>query len=160
MTGKLSIKTHTIGRWEIPVLAIDGSSVVIAFPVLGIIGNSVPNSAAGKKRSKEWKRAIAVAAKAQRGPCCWESQWEYALTIGFAFHRPSHGSQKFDLDNFVKPCVDALAAGIFCPDGTDIQTISKYKYDDSRFVRLFIQRLPDADHENEEGAAFYLTAIK
>lgn len=155
MFGNLTIKGETIGRWELPVLAVDGSTTV-SFPVLGIIGNSVPTSDTGKKRLAEWKTAVAVAAKAARGPLCWESRWNYAITVGFAFHPPTHGNMACDIENFVKPCVDALAAGLFCLVDMDPRTIQKFNYDDSNFVRLFIQRLPDARNVSEEGAAFYV----
>lgn len=158
--GNLSIQNHSIGRWEISALAVEGATAIAAFPIMGTIVNSVPGPRTGNQRLAEWKIAIAVATKTARGPSRWDPRWMYTITVGFAFHAPTHGNKPSDVENFVKPCMDALAAGLFSLDEIDARTIKQFNYDDSNFVRLFIQRLPDVPSKEEEGIALYVSATE
>ena len=44
-----------------------------------------------------------------------------------------------DVDNFVKPIIDALAAGLFCDPQIDPNNIPHWNYDDSNFNTLLIR---------------------
>ena len=56
-----------------------------------------------------------------------------------------------DVENFIKPTIDAMAAGLFCTNDQDISAIDRYDYDDSNFRHLFVQRLDDTATPTEEG---------
>jgi len=83
---------------------------------------------------------------------------EYLISIGFSFHLPSHGNRQLDVENFIKPTLDALAAGLFCADDLDPTTIERYDFDDSNFRRIFVHRLADAGSSSAEGVAIHLSA--
>jgi len=99
-----------------------------------------------------------VETKRLRGASSWNPADGYAITIGFSLCPRAHGNQKLDIENFVKPSVDALAAGLFCGAEVDAAQIQRYDYDDSGFTHLLVQRLSDAPSEEEEGAAFCVSA--
>lgn len=153
MALQLTIRQEDVGPWTMQIVAFKRESASLELPVIGFIGNSVPSPGRGKQRLEEWKRAVASAAKQRRGSSPWDSRLTYAITVGFAFNARAHGYQPRDVENFLKPCIDALAAGLFCPDEQDATKIKRYDYDDSNFRYLFFQRLPDAPHESDEGAA-------
>jgi hypothetical protein len=64
---------------------------------------------------------------------------------------PARRGNAFDVENYLKPLVDAIAAGLFCEEGTDPLTIERYNYNDSNFRHLLVFRLPDAKNEANEG---------
>lgn len=124
---------------------------------MGVVGNSVPTSESGKARLAEWKATVAAAAKAARGEKPLVPGWTYAVSAGFSFNPAAHGSQTLDVENFLKPKFDAVAAGLFCPEAQDPRTISRYNYDDSGFRYLFVHRLPDAASVRDEGVGIVLS---
>ena len=72
---------------------------------------------------------------------------------------PSHGNQKnLDVENFIKPVIDALAAGLFCDPDQDPQEIAKWGFDDSNFRTLLIHRLDDATRRDDEGVAISVSS--
>ncbi len=62
-----------------------------------------------------------------------------------------------DLENFVKPTQDAVAAGPFCPAWEDLAKLRRWDFDDSNFTKLFITRLFDAESAASEGLARCVT---
>lgn len=96
---------------------------------------------------------MASATKAQRGERAPDPGWTYAISLGFAFNPAAHGHQPLDIENFMKPTLDALAAGLFCGDLQDPASIRRYAFDDSNFKYLFAHRLPDAPTIETEGVA-------
>ena len=62
--------------------------------------------------------------------------------------------------NFLKPTLDALAAGLFRHDSVEPAEIQKYDYDDSGFRSLFVNRLEDARTEENEGVAFCVSVAQ
>jgi hypothetical protein len=155
----LVISQETVGPWDIVTVHHKPPARSLAVPVINVIGNSVPTSESGKRRLAEWKRQTAARTKERRGADCWNPRLHYAISIGFSFHMATHGNQPLDIENFLKPSLDALAAGLFCPNDQDPRLIRRYNYDDSNFRHVFIQRLPDAPRESEEGAAIYASAV-
>ena len=150
-----------IGRWYVPTLEFrDAERPTLYLPVIGYIANSVPTSDTGKKRLNDWKPLIASEVKAVRGAEGWDSHSIYAITISFSFNVNSrwHGYRPLDVENFVKPVVDALAAGLFCPNSADPHTIDRWNFDDSNFNTLLIHRLPDAPTRQEEGIAICVSS--
>ena len=54
-----------------------------------------------------------------------------------------------DIENYIKPIFDGVAAGLFCEK--DVDKFVSFKFDDSNFVNLYIERLPDAKIDSDEG---------
>ena len=157
----LALRRRDIGDFrDVPTIEFPASEAgFLLTSVHGVIGNSVPTSPLGKDVLAKWKVQVASRVKEARGERPWEPGDSYAITIGFSFHLPSHGNQKqMDVENFVKPTVDALAAGLFCPAQVNPQDIQRWNYDDSRFTTLLIHRLPDALSRGAEGAAIAVSS--
>ncbi len=154
----LMIADESIGPWRVAAVSFKAATQSLAVPVLSIVGNSVPTSERGKQRLAAWKTSVVTCVKTRRGPTPWDSRLRYAISVGFSFHPAAHGNQPLDVENFTKPSLDALAAGLFCMDEQDPASIPRYDYDDSNFLYLFVHRLPDAQVESDEGAAFYVSA--
>lgn len=153
---ELIYKRREIGRWTIPTLEFPGSVRSLCVPVIETIANSIWT----KERAKPCKVAVASTVKAARGKQAWSPQDQYAISIGFSFHPGNHGNftdergrAKLDVENFTKPVVDAIAAGLFCGQETDISSIEHWNYDDSNFNTLLIHRIPDASNPDDEGIA-------
>ena len=160
MLEQMTISEEAVDRWKILAVTFRTANRSLALPVIGVIGNSVPTFDRGKQRLAEWKKSVASYVKQHRGTNPWNSRWHYAISIGFAFNLDVHRRQPLDPENFVKPSVDALAAGLFCSNDLDPLTIRRYNYDDSNFKYLFVQQLQDVPLESEEGAAFYVSALQ
>jgi hypothetical protein len=103
---------------------------------------------------------VAAAAKSARHGTVLDPGWRYAISAGFSFHSPSHGSQALDVENFLKPAFDALAAGLFCDHSVDCRSLERFHYNDSGFEYLFVHRLPDANSASEEGAGFVVSILQ
>ena len=71
-----------------------------------------------------------------------------------------HGNRALDVENFVKPVLDGLAAGLFSSPGQDPWAIKRFDYDDSNFSTLFIHRLPDAARPEDEGVAISVSVAE
>ena len=122
--------------------------------------NSVPTSPTGKKITRDWKPRVAAEVKAIRGNGPWsEIRLRYVISLGMTFNLKNHYYQKFDVENFVKPVLDAVAAGLFCDENTDPQDIDRWDFDDSNFRTLLIHRLPDTPDPRQEGVAISVSAI-
>lgn len=121
---------------------------VLHLPVYALIGNSVPTATQGIERTKAWKGAVAEAVRRKRGAAPWPTGCVWAVTVGFSFHLRSHGNRKLDIENFLKPTIDALTAGLL---GTSDEPLH-YNHDDSGICHLLVHRLPDAVSAEEEGA--------
>lgn len=146
-----------IGKWRVPTIEFPSTKDdPLCLPIKGYIANSVPpQSDVGKKRAKLWKPRIASKVKAARGASAWKASDEFAISLAFSFNINSgwHGRKPLDVENYVKPVIDAIAAGLFCCKHTDVDSIAEWKYDDSNFKTLLIHRLPDAETCCDEGIA-------
>ena len=157
----LKIVDETVGIWGISSVVFKDESERLRFPVTATIGNSVPTSASGKRKLIEWKKAVAYAVKELRGYSPLDPEWHYCISAGFSFYPGSHGYRTtLDVENFLKPSFDALAAGLFCATDQDAREITRYNYDDSNFRYLFIHRLVDAQSKDSEGAGFVVSIQK
>ena len=162
----LAFRERTIGDFTIPTLARgDAKRPSLTLSVSGKIINSVVDKQR-QQQQQDWKVEIATAVKAERGGDAWNSDANFTISVGFRFNVNSgwHGyakggaPQKLDVENFLKPVVDALAAGLFCDNETDPRDISVWDYDDSNFNTLLIHRLPDAPRRDGEGVAICVSA--
>ena len=154
---RFSVNSKQIASWNISVVELDDEARHLAVSVLGIIANSVPTSPKGKLNLANWKIQIASAIKAARGDVPWDSSHEFAITLGLCFCPSLHGGRHLDVENFVKPIVDALAAGLFCSPDTDPSANGRFDFDDSNFNTLLIQRLPNTTRPDCEGAVIHVS---
>ena len=76
----------------------------------------------------------------------------------YAEHKCDLDAIALDVENFVKPVVDGLAAGLFCDNDTDPNHIELWNYDDSNFNTLLIHRLEDARRPEDEGIAISISS--
>ena len=148
---------RAIGNMVAPTLAFADARRSLSVAVGGYIVNSITEN---KARLNDWKVRVASAVKAERGAWQWDEGAKFAISIGFRFNTNSgwHGYTPLDVENFLKPVVDALAAGLFCDNATDPGRIAKWDYDDSNFDTLLIHRLPDAPRRDGEGVAICVSA--
>ena len=155
----LAFGYRTVGDWPVPVVAFRDARRTASLRVMGEVGNSVPTSPRGRQVQQAWKVAVASEVKAARGDQPWDAGDEFAITLAFSFCPELHGGprQKLDVENFVKPTIDALAAGLLCAPETDPASISHWNYDDSNFNTLLIHRLPDAERREGEGVAIFVS---
>ena len=135
------------------VLRFNDEAKRVATRVKGRIINSVP-SPKRRQELRPWKDKVALAIRDVRGRAPWDAEDRYAVTLQFRFrHRPN---QKLDVDNYVKPVLDGLAAGLFLredinpSDRRDLPTYAAHHgVDDSNFRILLIRRLTDL-HDGKE----------
>ena len=101
---------------------------------------------------------MASEVKESRGFERWNPEYSFAISLGLSFCPELHGNRRLDVENFIKPIMDALAAGLFCEPDTDWQGMKKWNCDDSNFSTLLIHRLPDADRPQNEGIALFVAS--
>lgn len=106
-----------------------------------------------------WKRQLASEVKKRRGEEPWCSDDSYAISLALRFHPGYHGgpTQDLDVENYIKPIVDATVAGLFCDPQTNPFAIDRWDYDDSNFNTLLIHRLPDTKRAEEEGVTVFVS---
>ena len=68
----------------------------------------------------------------------------YAISVSMKFHLKTHGNLKLDAENYLKPILDGVAAGLFVPDNTNPSEISHFNYDDSNFDKVYFEKLSPA----------------
>ena len=141
---------RAVEDWEWPTLEYPHPMRdTLVMIVRGIIGNWVPTTERGKRIAREWRLSVAAAVEAARGGAPWNDAAVYAISLGFRFHPGTHWNQPLDVENFIKPTVDALAKGL----GMPWLKRGEWDYDDSRFGTLLAHRCPEADTPEEEGVA-------
>jgi hypothetical protein len=154
------VATERIGGCDVPAVVFAREDIRLSIEVVGPVGNSVATSVQGKRRLDEWKITVAMSARANRGPNPLDPAWTYAVSLGFRFNPQAHGYQQLDVENFMKPTLDALAAGLFCPNDQSIRDIKRYAFDDSNFRYLFVHRLRDAPSLEQEGAVLVVSMMR
>ena len=149
----LTFKESRIGGWSVPTIEFsEPARAPLRVAVSGVIINQIVEGAR-KEQQRIWKVQVASAVKSARGAQAWSARDEYAISLTMRFHMGSHGNMDLDAENFIKPVIDAIAAGLFCSNATDPNSIAKWDYDDSNFKTLLIHRLPDAATRADEGIA-------
>ena len=151
------VVAEPVGLWSVDAVVFALEWVRIPLSVHGVIGNSVPTSESGKARLINWKRKVAGAAKRSRGKAALDPRRVFAISAGFSFHLPTHGNAGLEVENFLKPTFDALAAGLFCDDSVDCNELTRFNYDDTGFRYLFVHRLADAPQVESEGVGFVVS---
>ena len=156
---QLLFEYRKIGPWTIPTIELEGATLSLQQHVSGTIINSITDSQQGRDRQQDWKVSVASEVKKVRGTAAWNPSGVFAISLGLSFYLPSHGNQKnLDVENFIKPIIDALAAGLFCDPGRDPQEITEWKYDDSNFRTLLVHRLDDATRSENEGVSISVSS--
>lgn len=132
-------------------------AIVVAVWVGGPIVNSVVDAKA-KEKLHCWKVRIVCAVKAARGESSLDPGVPRAVTVGFSFHPGNHGGHTADLDNFIKPVLDAAAAGLFCRRDKHPEQVAKWDFDDSAFGPISMYRLPTPARREDEGACIVIAS--
>jgi hypothetical protein len=122
--------------------------------VKGRIANSCDENT---ERLRDWKRKVAKCTKDERGNQYWDDKKEYVISLGFSFCLAQHGGGTLDVENYVKPILDAIAAGLFCDLEVDPQTIDHFGYNDSGFQHFFVTSFDVVDKEEDEGVVFFVS---
>ena len=150
----LTFKESRIEGWAVPTIEFsEPARAPLRVAVSGVIINSIVDGARNRERQQDWKVQVASEVKSARGAQAWDARDEYAISLTMRFHLGSHGNRDLDVENFIKPVIDAIAAGLFCRNATDLDSIAKWDYDDSNFNTLLIHRLPDSATRGGEGIA-------
>ena len=160
MRSELKFSVQRIASWDVPVIRYRRPCAELSLSVRGTIANSISTTDAGKRCLKEWKANVATVCKASRGETPWSSAWTYAITLGLAFSPALHGWQPLDVENFLKPILDAMAAGLFCQEDQIPSNIERFNYDDSNFRHLLVHRFPDIASATEEVVAIHVSAVE
>jgi Holliday junction resolvase RusA-like endonuclease len=148
--NKLKFKRNKISNTSLNSITFSNGDVIIKEIIYGTIANFTPTTLTGRKRLQDWKRIIAMQIKSKR-KIVYDPQYSYAVTIGMKFHTPTHGEQNLDLDNYSKPVIDAIAAGLFCDENEDLSKLTTYnQFNDSNFRHLYFERMHDAKEKDEE----------
>ena len=153
------LQTRNISGWEVPTVAFASPTrEPLALLVLGEVVNQVTDKAKAPKQ-RDWKVHVAASVKEARGGGPWDPRVNYAISLAFRFHPGLHGgpNQSLDVENFMKPVLDAVAAGLFCDDETEPRSIQRWDYDDSNFSTLFVHRLGNTPDLGEEGVAVFVS---
>ncbi len=151
----LELLSRDIGGWRIPTVGFADAERHLAVSVIGQIVNSVTERT---DKLRDWKVQVTTEVKAARGGEVWSATDDYAVSLALSFHPANHGNRSLDAENFIKPIIDALAAGLFCDPGTDPRTIARWNYDDSNFNTLLIHRLPDPYDPEDEGVDIFVSS--
>ena len=152
----LTLERRAVDGWSVPTVRFADEERGLELRVSGEIVNSITEK---KDAQMAWKREIAARAKAVRGDGPWDARQRYAISLAMRFCPALHGHRSdLDVENFAKPVLDGLAAGLFCPPEQDPRAIGRFDYDDSGFATLFIHRLPDAARPDDEGVAIRVSA--
>ena len=133
-------------------------AMILQQTINGTIINSVPGPAQ-KQELITWKQTIAKMVFDSRNGRMFSPDNHYTISLSLRFHPPSHHNRKLDVDNFIKPILDGIAAGLFCAIEQDPTQITKFDYDDSNFNRLYIEKL-FTDNKAEEGIVITILASK
>ena len=127
---------------------LEDSNPIIQKTIKGKIINSVVDSTK-KQELLEWKQKIAKTIHHERKGKIYSPNNHFTISLSFRFSPSLHGNAKLDVENYMKPILDGIAAGLFCEIKQDPFQITKFDYDDSNFERLYIEKLKDCNPTDE-----------
>jgi hypothetical protein len=143
----VSLKTKQITNYRFSYL--DSGTNLLQIHINGKIINSVVDS--NKKLDLlQWKQKITKHVMSER-KMAYDPNDMYLISLGLRFCPQNHGNLKLDVENYIKPIIDGIAAGLFCNLGTNPTDITRFDYDDSNFNNLYVERLPNTQSVNHEG---------
>ncbi|MFZ0184829.1 MAG: hypothetical protein WAL88_08360 [Nitrosotalea sp.] len=143
----LKLDTVLVDDWKINYLDFDKSTLILKKVVFGKIINSVTEQ---KEELLNWKRKIVESVFNEKIIVNPSSDSTYAISLSFRFHPQCHSSNKLDVENYVKPVIDGIAAGMFSKDPS---TVTKFNFDDSNFKHILIEKLDTPVTPSNEGVA-------
>jgi len=129
---------------------LDSGYDLVQLKINGKIINSVVDSNK-KKLLLEWKQKIAQQVILHRNGKTYDPNDAYLISLAMRFCPQNHGNLKLDVENYIKPILDGVAAGLFCNLGTNPAQITRFDYDDSNFNNLYVERLPNTISTDHEG---------
>ena len=133
---------------SISYLTPDSQKIIFQQFISGRIINSIVSSNK-KQELLAYKQNIAKIIFASLNEKSPSSNTQYAISLSMRFSLVLHGNAKLDVENFTKPIIDGIAAGMFCPNDQDPLQITFFNYDDSNFNKLFVEKLSDCNPEDE-----------
>ena len=122
------------------------------------VQGTIVNSFTVGPQQQVWKRTVASAIKRVRDGSPWDPRDLYAVSLKFRFHPGNHQNQELDVENYVKPVVDAVAAGLFQEEEKDPSEIETWDFPDSNFRTLLIHRAADPKDRYGEGVHVSVSA--
>ena len=126
----------------------NSESIIIQKTINDKIINSIVDSPK-KQELLEWKQKIAKLVYDERNGRNFSPDSHYAISLSLRFSPSLHGNVKLDVENYIKPILDGIAAGLFCQIEQDLAQITRFNYDDSNFNKLFVEKLDDCNSEDE-----------
>ena len=108
-------------------------------PIRVFVRGRIANSVDPRERTLPWKQKIAQAITDERNGVQNPENF-YAISVTMQFHPPTHGNSKLDAENYLKPILDATAAGLFADENTNPSEITRFGYDDSNFGRVYFDK--------------------
>ena len=145
-----------VGWGRVPMVSFAGETRSLAVSVRGVVRNSIPNTAVARAALHEWKRRVTRGVGERRGDRPWSPHDEYAVSLALRFHLPNHHNREVDIDNYCKPVLDAVAAGLFDPEPDEV---TKWRgYPEHRFHTLLVHRLRDGSDPMDEGVVVMVSA--
>lgn len=148
---------QTVRAWgRVPAVTFDDETRSLVVAVRGVVRNSIPNTAVGRSALHAWKQHVTKQVGERRGVRPWSPNDEYAVSLGLRFHLQNHWNREVDIDNYCKPVLDAVAAGLFDPEP---DRVTKWRgYPEHRFRTLLIHRLRDGAYPEQEGVVVIVSA--
>ncbi len=143
----MNLVSNTLNEFEFSYLS-NSDSIIIQKIIEGKIINSVVDSNK-KQQLLEWKQKITKSVFDERNDRNFSSDSQYIISLSFRFSPSLHGNMKLDIENYLKPILDGIVAGLFCSKEQDLTQIIRFDYDDSNFNTLFIEKLDDCNSEDE-----------
>ena len=134
MSNMINLDSTDFESYKISFLHFDDDEPIRVL-VRGRIANSIDKS----ERTRPWKQKIAQAIMNKRKGV-QDPEILYAVSITMQFHPATHGNLKLDAENYIKPILDATAAGLFADENTNPSEITKFTYDDSNFENVYFDR--------------------
>ena len=129
---------------------LESNSDLLQFRINGKIINSIVDSNK-KQELLEWKQKIVEQVITHRKDKTYEPEETYLISLALRFCPQNHGNLKLDVENYIKPILDGVAAGLFCTPSTKSNQITRFDYDDSNFNNLYIERSPNTSSPDHEG---------
>jgi len=154
----LHFKQEVIEGLVTNFLQFENGVIILKKVVFGRIVNSVP-SPNDKENQLQWKRTIAKSVYLSKTSESHSSEDYYAISLNMRFNLKNNHAKKLDVENYVKPVLDAIAMGLFSHDA-DLDKITKFDADDSNFNHLYIERSKDVASPSEEGITIVVSKIK
>jgi len=134
---------------EFSYLDSTSNSKIFQKIIRGRIINSVVDSPK-KQELLNWKQRIAKAIFDSRNGQEFSPDNHYTISLSLKFCPSLHGNLKLDVENYIKPILDGIAAGLFCSTEQNPAQITKFDFDDSNFDKFFVEKLPNGLEERDE----------